>query len=143
MNTKEQIEKLKQIIPDYITNNTECNAIKKLVSKGSTEIKDIMTSLKIDTFDEIDGYTVSITHVDKSYMDMDKLLMFVKSNFPKELQERVIKTREYIDEDALENIMYKNEIDDDTKANMAKCMVEKEELRLNIKKAKEGKENDD
>ena len=140
MSRDEQIQKLSELVPNYIKNNTECNAIKKLVSKDSSEIKEIMTSLKLDDFNGVDGYSVSITHIDKSYMDTEKLLNFIKANFSKELQERVIKTREYVDEDVLESIMYKNEIDEKTVADMSKCMVEKEELRLNIKKIKEDKE---
>ena len=137
-NITEQMEKLNKIVPIYVANNTESKNYKKLVSDGSAEIKEILQSIKMDSI-EVGEYKVFVTHIDKSYMDTDKLLAFVKERFPQELQERVVKTREYIDEDVLESIMYKNEISDDIKADMAKCMVEKEELRLNVKQIKEDK----
>lgn len=141
-NLTKQMEKLEEIVPQYFAHNEESKAIKKDVSKYSTDIKDILKDIQMDSID-VGDFKVSISHVDKSYMDMDKLLAFVKAEFPQELQERVIKTREYVDEDVLESIMYKNEISDETKANMAKCMVEKEELRLNVRKLKEGERDDD
>ena len=134
-----QMEKLNEIVSAYVQNNTECNALKKLVVSGSKEIKDIMTSLNIDDYDNGE-YAVFLSHIDKSYMDAEKLLAFIKAEFPKELQKQVIKKREYVDDEALESILYKNEVSDEIVAAMSKCMVEKEEIRLNIKKAKEGKE---
>ena len=140
-NITEQIEKLEKLVPRYFAINEESKAIKKDVTKDSTDIKDILTSISMDSID-VGDFRVSLSHIDKSYMDTDKLLAFVKAEFPTELQERVIKTREYIDEDVLESIMYKNEISDEIKASMAKCMVEKEELRLNIRKLKASEKED-
>ena len=138
-NIEKQMKTLNKLVPEYVANNEQSKVYKKLVSDGSTEIKNILTSVNMDNI-SVEGYKVSVTHIDKSYMDTDKLLAFIKAEFPKELQERVIKTREYVDEDVLESIMYKNEIDDKIKADMAKCMVEKEELRLNVRKLKDGEE---
>ena len=140
-NITEQLAKLEKIVPQYFATNEESKALKKDVTKGSTDIKDILKAIDMDSVD-VGEFRVSLSHIDKSYMDMDKLLAFIKATFPHELQERVIKTKEYVDEDVLESIMYKNEIDDKTKADMAKCMVEKEEIRLNIRKLKEGEKDD-
>lgn len=140
-NLTEQIAKLEKLVPQYFANNEEAKNIKKGVTKDGTDIKDILKEIEMDSID-VGDFKVSITHVDKSYMDTDKLLAFVKAEFPKELQERVIKTREYVDDEVLESIMYKDEIDNDTKAKMAKCMVEKEEIRLNVRKIKDGDKND-
>lgn len=135
-NITKQMKELEKIVPHYFENNEESKNYSKVAKAYGITIKNILTEIKMDTLD-VGDFKVSISHIDKSYMDTDKLLAFIKAEFPKELQERVIKTKEYIDEDVLESIMYKNEIDDKIKANMSKCMVEKEELRLNVRKLKE------
>ena len=141
-NIQEQMKTLEKLVPEYVSNNAESKAYGKVATEASKSIKDILKSVNMDTIN-VGEYKVSITHVDKSYMDTDKLLTFVKSELSDELKNKIIKTREYVDEEALENLMYKNEIDDDTKAKMAKCLVVKEELRLNVRKKKEGAEDDD
>ena len=133
---------LSDIVPVYFENNAEYKAYKSLTEKGSAKIKEIMGLLKSDIA-KVGKYTVSITKVDKSKMDEDKLLTLVKAKFPEDLQKTLIATREYIDTDALEDAMYKGKLSEELTAEMAKCMIPKTELRLNVKTAKGGKNEDD
>ena len=142
MTEQECIDTLNNIVPVYFENNNEKKSYESLVKKSGEQIKAIMSDLGVSVF-KVDKYTVSITSVDKSHMDEDKLLGLVKSEFPDNIKDKIIKTREYIDHEALENAMYKGEINKDLTASMAKCMVEKTEYRLNVRLAKGGKKNDD
>lgn len=142
MTEQECMDTLNNIVPVYFENNNEKKSYESLVKKSGEQIKEIMSILGVDVF-KVGKYTVSITSVDKSKMDEDKLLELVKTNFPKELKEKIIKTREYIDHEALENAMYKGEIEKDITASMAKCVVEKTEYRLNVRLAKGGKKKND
>ena len=137
---EEYINMLSDFVPVYFKDNKEYNAYKSTVNSENGKIKEIMSIIKQDSI-EVDGYIVSITRVDKSQMDNDKLLNLVKTEFPEELQKKLIctKTIEFIDEDALEDIMYKGMISEKLTASMANCMIPKEELRLNVKAKKEEK----
>lgn len=141
--TKEEYTNmLSDIVPVYFENNSEYKAYKSLVDRDNAKIKDIMGFLGTDVA-KVGRYTVSVTKVDKSKMDEGKLLDLVKSEFPEELQKSLIRTVEYVDKDALESAMYNGAVGEKLTAEMGKCMVEKTELRLTIKTAKEGKKNDD
>ena len=128
------LKDLKQCIERYGVNKEELDTYKMICDTESKKIKAIMTEDKLKEFDS-DNYTAKVTTVDKSYTDEAKLLQVIHSfNIPDSLG--IIKTREYIDEDALESAIYNGEISEEVMKSIATCKVDKFEYRLNVKKKK-------
>lgn len=127
---------LAEAIDRYAENKSSMDAIKKLCDKDNATIKEIMTEEKMNICSTEDN-TAKIIEVDKSYTDEAKLLSVIHAfNIPNSLG--IIKTKEYIDEDALESAIYNNEIPDEVMQEIIKCKVEKYEYRLQVKKNKKG-----
>lgn len=125
---------LSESIEKYGVNKAEMDSYKKICDAENKKIKEIMGEAKLKTYDS-ESYTAKITEVDKSYMDEAKLIGIIHSNnIPNSLG--IIKTKEYIDEDALESAIYNHLISDDILQEISNCKVAKTEIRLNISKKK-------
>ena len=132
---KEKIElegrdKLSELVPRYYTNNTEMKKYKKLVDADNKEIKEVMDRLNLTEY-EVDGLTAKISVSKRVDLLEDVLMEKIKVLGI----EGIIKTKEYIDMDALEDALYHGRINP---AILAQAQVEKEvvTLRVNKKKAK-------
>jgi hypothetical protein len=126
---------LSESIEKYGVNKAEMDTYKKICDAENKKIKELMAETELKTFDS-ESYTAKITEVDKSYVDEAKLLGVIHSNnIPDSLG--IIKTKEYIDEDALESAIYNGLISDDVMGQISDCKVPKKEIRLNISKKKE------
>lgn len=81
------------------------------------------------------GYVATLTEQKHEDFDEDKLIALFKKNLDinPELS-KCIKTKEYIDMEALENLIYNSEIDNDIVTEMGKCKVQKVTQVLRIKK---------
>lgn len=125
---------LTEVINRYGDNKTEMDRYKKLCDADNSLIKTEMIGDKMDSIDT-DKYIAKITTVDKSFMDEPKLLNVIHSfNIPNSLG--IIKTKKYIDEDALESAIYNGEISQEVMDKIAECKVEKTEYRLTVRKKK-------
>ena len=128
------LKDLKQSIERYGINKEELDTYKMICDTENKKIKALMTEDKLKEFGS-DNYTAKLTTVDKSYTDEAKVLQVIHSfNIPNSLG--IIKTKEYIDEDALESAIYNNEIPEEVIKAIADCKVEKLEYRLSVKKNK-------
>lgn len=128
------LDLLTATIDHYGDNKAEFDAYKKLCDSDNKVIKEIMGEAKLDQYSTA-NYIAKLTAVDKSYFDESKLIGTIHSfNIPDSLG--IIKTREYIDEDALESAIYNGEISKEVMDEIANCKIEKTEYRLNIKKKK-------
>lgn len=125
---------LSEVIEHYGNNKAEMDSYKKICDADNKQIKEMMNEAELKNYDS-ESYTVKLTEVDKSYVDEAKLIGVVHSNnLPDSLG--IIKTKEYIDEDALESAIYNGLISDDILRQISDCKVPKTELRLNISKKK-------
>lgn len=101
--------RLSNLIESYGGYKKELDMYTKLCNETNSRIKDIMRELHT-TGAESDTYKVTYSKVEKSSVNEDGLLSYLqKSNIPT----GIIKTKEYIDFDELENAIYNGEINTD------------------------------
>lgn len=125
---------LETLIPVYYDNKQNLDFYKKECDAQNAEIKKLMAEQSIKDF-EIDGIVAKYIIQNKESMNEEKLLSLLKANG----YTNVIKTKEYVDMDELENALYHDEIDKDTVVEMDKCREVKEVIQLRISKKKEKK----
>lgn len=127
---------LKDLVDSYAKHNSEYNHLKKVVKDEGDEIKQRFLADDISKF-EGDGFSVSMsTRVTETLIE-DKLLVLLKnSDIEPEVLSKIVKTREYIDMDALESAIYKGDIMENVVATFDVCREVKETqvLRVNSKK---------
>ena len=127
-------EELKELINAYGLNKQELDDYKAICDNENKQIKDIMNEAGLKVY-ETDKYKASYIVSERTSMDEVALLKVIHSNnIPNSLG--IIKTREYIDEDALESAIYNKEIPDDVMKQISDCMIKKEVISLKLTKAK-------
>ena len=133
---RKKIEKpltLEELIPAYGEQNTECNALKKVVADLNTKIKEAIHKAKQENKDlNIRGWKCSLTVEEKKEMNEDKLLEFCKEHNLK-----CVKTKEYVDGDLLEKLIYSGKISEELLVEMDKCNDIKTKETLRCVKEKE------
>lgn len=126
---------LDELIPRYAENKSLLDDYKKICDEENKQIKDMMEEGSY----EANGYkaTKSVQH--RETMNEDKLLDIMRNH--KDLAEvcELIKTKDYIDMDALESAIYKGKISNDILMEIDKCREVKEVVTLRISKVKEKK----
>lgn len=126
---------LEELIPLYGQQNTECNALTKQVKELNGKLKEAIKEQSKENQDiVVEGWKCKLTVEYKSDMNEERLLEFVKkNNIP------VVKQKEYIDFDMLEDLIYKEQVPKDVVLEMNSCMDKniKEVLRISKVKGKE------
>ena len=122
-------EKLQELIPHYQLNKSEMDSYKKVVDKDNNEIKMIMRESQLSEF---------IVGDIKATCSVSEREDFIEEALIEKLKEmkvdEVIKMKEYIDMDALENATYNGELN---AAELASCQTKKEVVTLRVTKIKE------
>ena len=132
------MRELKELIPIYYDIKQNLDFYKKECDAGNAEIKKLMAEQNLKDY-EVDGIVVKYVVQKKESMNEEALLTLLKERG----YDSVIRTKEYVDMDALENALYHDAIDKDTVVDMDKCREVKEVIQLRISKKKEKKNNDD
>ena len=127
---------LEKLIPVYYDNKQNLDFYKKECDAGNAEIKKLMAEQKIKDY-EVDGIVAKYVIQNKESMNEEALLKLLKEKG----YTNVIKTKEYVDMDALENALYHDEIDKDTVVEMDKCKEVKEVIQLRVSKKKVKKDD--
>lgn len=121
---------LDDLILKYAENKEKLEAFKKLTEAENKEIKFLMKSSG-ETEHISDEYKASYVVSTRESMNEEMLLVVAhKYGIP------VIKTKEYIDFDALENAIYNNRISNEALLEMDKAKSKKEVVTLRITKLK-------
>lgn len=121
---------LDDLILKYAENKEKLDAFKKLTDAENKEIKFLMKSSG-ETEHVSDDYKASYIVSTRESMNEEMLLVVAhKYGIP------VIKTKEYIDFDALENAIYNNRISKEALLEMDKAKSKKEVVTLRITKLK-------
>lgn len=108
---------LDEMITNYGEQNTQCNALKKVVADLNAKIKQaIHDEQKENTDIVVNGWKCSLTVTEDKVMNEDKLLEFAKEH-----KLKVIRTKEYVDTDALEKLMYAGKLTPALIVEMDKC----------------------
>ena len=123
-------EKLANLVTDYIYNKDREKEFKDAASAENTEIKAIMNEFKLTSFDTDSGSVTLSERVTEDFIE-DKLIDFLKT---RNLASDIVKTKEYVDFDALESAIYHEKIAGDDLKAMSSCKEVKTTQVLRIKK---------
>lgn len=128
--TTDTNERLSHLVRDYIINKDKEKEFKDAASAENTEIKAIMTELNLDNYETDAGKVTLSERKNESFIE-DKLIEFLKT---RNLADNIVKTKEYVDFDALESAIYHEKIAGDDLKDMAECKEVTTTQVLRIKK---------
>ena len=110
------LKELSKIVTSYITNKDLEKEYKDLASAENTKIKTAMENLDITECESSDGTMIAkVSEQKKESFREDELIAFLKENG---VADDIVKTKEYIDFDALEDALYKEKIPADIVQHM-------------------------
>lgn len=127
---------LDALIPQYALNKNELDSYKKICDKENLMIKEMMYSLGVDE-KEAGGYIAKRIVQKRENMNEELLLEIAHQHSIPE----IIKTKEYIDYDVLEDAIYNGKISKDVIVEINKAREIKEVITLKVSKIK--KKGDD
>lgn len=119
------------IIDSYGKNKDEEKCLKEYIDKESKQIKEYFSKNNLECF-ESEKYTATVSNTNKTSLNDDLAIEILKANLKPEELKTVIKTKEYIDEDALEKLSYSGF----DMSILERAFIEKVTLTLRIKKNK-------
>lgn len=130
-------ETLEELIPRYAFNKGELDSYTKICKEENEQIKAKLVELGEDEY-STGGYKVKRIVAVKEAMNEAKLLEVLRQNGI----DVAIKTREYVDMDALEAYLYNNMPSEELARQLEGCRTTTEtvQLRLSKVKAKKGEE---
>lgn len=117
----------------YVDAKIELDERKKVADKYNKELKDLLQSSDMSEYSN-DRYKIKLVTSERSSMDEDLLLkelINLKDKFP-----GLIKSKEYVDMDELESLMYANDLDDETLQKIDKCITIKQVTQLRLSRQK-------
>ena len=120
------------LIDEYKASKDKENALKKSNADVSDKIKSYFMDNGIDKH-STDFYTATVTTTNKESLNDELAIEIIKENLNGALLKSVIKQKEYIDEDALEKLVYNGDFDI-TKLEKAKIVKPVTTLRVTKKK---------
>lgn len=123
---------LKSLVESYIVNKQKEDDFKKKASAENTQIKELMHEYNL-TEVSTDLGTAKITEQEKVTFIEEKLIEFLKTN---DVANDIVKTKEYVDFDALESAIYNEKIPADLIKEMSSCQEKKITTVLRISKKK-------
>ena len=123
---------LSKEIDSYKENKDLENKLKKSNTEAGNKIKAYFNEKGI-TNASSEKYTATVTTTTKSTLNEDLAIEIIKENLGGALLKSVIKQKEYIDEDALEKLVYNGDFDI-TKLEKAKIDTTTQTLRITKKK---------
>ena len=128
---------LNELIPQFYEHKQELDKYKKICDGENTEIKREMERQKI-TECNVCGLNAKYIIKKRETFNEDKLLKVLKEHDCT----GVIKTKEYVDMDALEDALYHNAYSKEIIMELDKCREVKETIELRVTKKKEAKTNE-
>lgn len=131
-------EELKALIPTYGSLDFELKSIKKKADGFKERIKIIVKSLGVKTY-RAEDYEITYTEAERVSFKEDKLLIRLKEIVAnKDLKEfkGLIKTKEYVDMDVLENLLYHNKFNEAEISSISSCQEIKNIPTLKVKKVR-------
>lgn len=131
------LKKLDELIPQYAMNKSEMDSYKKICDKENAEIKKLMTDLVLP-FYEAGEYKATCTISERESMNEEMLLEIAHYHGISE----IVKTKEYIDFDALEKAIYDGKISQEILLELDKAKEVKKVTTLRVSKIKKKKEKE-
>lgn len=124
-------ESLETLIPQYAANKSELDNYTKICKEENEQIKAALVELGENEY-SAGGYTVKRIVAVKESMNEAKLIEVLRQSGITD----AIKTREYVDMDALEAYLYNNMPSDDLARQLESCRTTTETVQLRLSKAK-------
>ena len=128
-----QVFDLSKAIDDYKESKDKENALKKANNELNETIKTYMQKHDMTSANS-EKYTATLSCTKKESLNEDLAIEIIKENLGGALLSSVIKQKEYIDEDALEKLVYNGDFDIN---KLAKAKMVKETYTLRIGKKKD------
>ena len=128
-----QVFDLSKAIDDYKESKDKENALKKANNELNENIKSYMGEHGMRSANS-EKYTATLSCTKKESLNEDLAIEIIKENLGGALLSSVIKQKEYIDEDALEKLVYNGDFDIN---KLAKAKIVKETYTLRVVKKKD------
>lgn len=126
-------ESLDEMITIYAGKKEELDPLKKTVDEYGKKIKSEMTDKDLSEY-TVGDLRASISITQKEDFNELQAIEILRKQLTPEQFEKVVKTREYLDDDAFESLVYNHEVD---AAILNPCRVPKEPtVTLRLGKAK-------
>ena len=109
MNRKTNAE-LKNLVDSYGESKKEENAIVKRNKERNSQIKQLFLDNDISSF-ETDSFIATVSETEKQSLNNELALSILKESLDENELTSVVKTKEYIDEDALEKLVFNGQFD--------------------------------
>lgn len=109
MNRKTNAE-LKNLIDSYGESKKEENTIVKRNEERNVQIKQLFLDNDISSF-ETDSFIATVSEKEKQSLNNELALGILKKELGENELTNVVKTKEYIDEDALEKLVFNGQFD--------------------------------
>ena len=129
--------KIEKMVDEYGELKAQEKEIKDKLKTLNDEIKTYMGHNNLDTLEGA-GFVASYTLRKKEDFDEQALIELFKKALSKDVLANVVKTKEYVDSDALESAVYHGEVNKPTLLAMDKCKTVKRTPTLNINVRKGG-----
>ena len=124
---------LSKAIDKYKESKDKENALKKANNELNENIKTYMQEHSMTSANS-ENYTATLSCTEKESLNEDLAIEIIKENLGGALLNSVIKQKEYIDEDALEKLVYNGDFDIN---KLAKAKIVKSVYTLRVNKKKE------
>ena len=121
---------LSKVIDEYKESKDKENALKKANNELNENIKAYMGEHGMKSANS-EKYTATLSRTKKESLNEDLAIAIIKENLGGALLNSVIKQKEYIDEDALEKLVYNGDFDI---SKLEKAKITKVTTTLRIKK---------
>lgn len=131
MSRREKFD-LAKSIEYYKESKDKENALKKANNEMNENIKAYMYENNLTTADS-ENYTATLSRTVKESLNEDLAIEIIKENLCGAMLSSVIKQKEYIDEDALEKLVYNGDFDVN---KLAKAKIVKSVYTLRVGKKK-------
>lgn len=133
-------DRLLALIPDYGSHKETLDEYTNICKAENAEIKRIMEEEGIDSISS-GGYKITYSVSERNTMNEDKLLALLQDKVSAE--SGIVKTKKYVDMDALESAIYNGAIPKEVLIEMDNCREKKEVMTLRVSKVKEKKDGTD
>lgn len=134
-----RLNELDTLIPQYANNKSELDGYKKICDKENARIKAIMKDFVITNY-EAGGYKATYSISERESLN-EEMLLEILGGGARDMG--IIKTKEYVDFDALEKAIYDGLLSEETLLEMDKAREVKEVVTLRVTKVKPKKEVED
>lgn len=129
---------LDKLVAHYGDLDSQIKTLSKELESDKVTIKNALENLEVKNYSS-GGYTVTRQVSYRTKYDEDKMLKVLKADWQErygDMECPYIKTKEYVDMDQLESVIYAGELSNKTMAELNKCQEKTEIVALKCSKIK-------